>query len=41
MNRKYHFIVNGKYKYETRDEAIACSNRIFKRYGVLVSVEAL
>ena len=41
MKRKYFFIVNGKYKYATYSEAIACSERIFKKYGTLVSVEAM
>ena len=41
MKRKYFFIVNGKYKYATYGEAVACADRIFKRYGVIVAVEEI
>ena len=35
---KYKFVVNGKWKYETLEEAKACAERIFARYGVFVSI---
>ena len=41
MKRKYHYIVNAKYKYETLAEARACVERIFKNYGIIVAVEEL